>query len=48
MQVWHKIIGRGRLDPVNSGAQRLEIGAQRLEIGAQRLEIGAKRLRSNS
>ena len=33
----NRIIGRGRLDPVNSGAKRLEIGAKRLEIGAKRL-----------
>jgi hypothetical protein len=36
----HTIIGRGRLDPVNSGAKRLGIGAKRLGIGAKRPEIG--------
>jgi hypothetical protein len=46
MPVFRINIGRGRFDPVNSGAKRLGIGAKRLGIGAKRLGIGAKRLES--
>jgi hypothetical protein len=35
-------LGRGRPDPVDSGAKRLEMGAKRLERSAKRLETSLK------